>query len=316
MTAVTRNRSLRRPLRRRGRNPEGRMPVMDHLRELRRRVMWILLIVAAGAVVGYWLYAPILAFLKHPYCAVPPQYRYVSAVSPHSCTLTYTGVLQGFTTRLKISVIAGAVFTGPLWLYQIWAFITPGLRKNERRYTVVFVAVSTLLFAAGVALAYLVLAKGLRILLEAGTNQTQAILTVDSYISFVTLMLVVFGAAFELPLIVVMANMVGVLPYRLLRRSRRVSIFLIFLFAAVATPTTDPFTMCAMAIPMVLLFEVAVQIARVHDKRKARRREAERAAELAADHSDDAVPSTIDPIPRRLDAAGDDAVGVSWTDTT
>jgi sec-independent protein translocase protein TatC len=269
------------------------MPVMDHLRELRRRVLLIILIVAAGAVAGYYLYGPILAFLKHPYCSVPPAYRFTPH-GPHSCTLTYTGVLQGFTTRLRIAVIAGAVFTAPLWLYQIWAFITPGLRKKERRYTVVFVVASTVLFAAGVGLAYVVLAKGLRILLTAGTSQVQAILTVDSYISFVTLMLVVFGAAFELPLLVVMANFVGVLPYRALRKSRRLAIFLIFVFAAVATPSTDPFTMCAMAVPMVVLFEVAVQIARIHDRRKAKRR----AAERALTHLDDDVASSVDPIPR------------------
>ena len=286
------------------------MPVMEHLRELRRRVGWMLVFIGAGAVVGYWLYAPILAFLKHPYCAVPVQYRYVPVGSPHSCALTYTGVLQGFTTRLKISVIAGSVFSAPLWLYQIWAFITPGLRKKERRYTVAFVAASTLLFAAGVALAYLVLAKGLRVLLEAGTDQTQAILTVNSYISFVTLMLVAFGAAFELPLLVVMANFAGVLPSRVLRKTRRIAIFLIFLFAAVATPSTDPFTMCAMAIPMVLLYEIAIQIARVHDKRKARRK----AEERERNHLDDDEASPLDPIPHRLELA--EPSEVSWADTT
>lgn len=301
---------MARPLRlRRRSNPEGRMPVMDHLRELRRRIVWIVLIVAAGAVAGYYLYGPILEFLKHPYCAVPHQYRYTPA-GAHSCTLTYTGVLQGFTTRLRISIIAGAVFTGPLWLYQIWAFITPGLRKKERKYTLIFIAASTLLFAAGVVLAYLVLAKGLGILLRAGTSQVQAILTVDSYISFVTLMLVAFGAAFELPLLVVMANFAGVLPARALRKTRRIAIFLIFLFAAIATPSTDPFTMCAMAIPMVLLYEIAIQIARVHDKRKARRK----AEEQARNHLADDEASPLDPIPQRLELP--ESSDASWADTT
>ena len=289
------------------------MPVMDHLRELRKRIIWIVLVIAAGSVAGYYLYGPILEFLKHPYCAVPHQYRFTPD-GPNSCALTYTGVLQGFTTRLRISVIAGAVFTAPLWLYQIWAFITPGLRKKERKYTLIFVAGSTLLFVAGVVLAYLVLSKGLGILLRAGTSQVQAILTVNSYISFVTLMLVAFGAAFELPLLVVMANLAGVLPSRVLRKTRRIAIFLIFLFAAIATPTTDPFTMCAMAVPMVLLYELAIQIARVHDKRKAQRK----AQKQARDHLEDDEPSLVDPIPERLEVpahsgAGDD---VSWADTT
>src|SRR6185437_1080863 len=136
---------------------------------------------------------------RHPYCSVPQKYRYVPNKSSN-CVLVYHGALDGFTTRLKVSVISGAVFTGPLWLYQIWAFITPGLRKNERKYTVIFIITSTILFIAGMTLAYVVLAKGLNILLTQAGSGVQALLTVNDYLSFVTLMLVVFGAAFELPL--------------------------------------------------------------------------------------------------------------------
>src|SRR5438105_2721211 len=107
------------------------MPVLDHLRELRRRVIFMLLIIAGGAVVGWLVYGHILDFLRHPYCSVPAKYRY-SPKGAGSCVLIYHGVLEGFTTRLKVSFIAGAVITAPFWLYQIWAFITPGLRKNER----------------------------------------------------------------------------------------------------------------------------------------------------------------------------------------
>jgi sec-independent protein translocase protein TatC len=196
------------------------------------------------------------------------------------------------------------VFTAPLWLYQIWAFITPGLRRNERKYTIIFVLVSTVLFAAGMALAYAVLSKGLRVLLEASGSGTQAQLTIGQYIGFVVMMLAIFGSAFELPLIVVMANFAGVLSARVLRKSQRIAIFLIFLFAAVATPSTDPFTMCAMAIPMVVLFEGAVLVATVHDRRKARR--AAEAAEVAK--IEDHVPSSLDAIPQPLDAA--------WRDST
>src|SRR5579875_182296 len=257
--------SVPRNLRRRKHNPEGRMSVLDHMRELRRRLIWIVLIVAAGAVLGWYLYNPIIHFLEHPYCSVNATHRFGNK---HNCDLIFFGPLDGFTTRLKVAVIAGAVFTGPLWLYQIWAFITPGLRRNERRYTIIFVIASTVLFAAGMSLAYLVLSKGINILLRTATDQTQAILTITSYLSFVMLMLVVFGAAFELPLLVVMANLAGVLPARLLKKSQRIAIFLIFVFAAVATPTTDPFTMCAMAFAMTALYELAVLVAIIHDRRK------------------------------------------------
>jgi sec-independent protein translocase protein TatC len=281
---------------RRARNPDGRMPVLDHLRELRRRIVIVLVLVALGAVLGWYLYPHTLDFLRRPYCSVPERYRFTPK-GVEDCVLIYHGALDGFTTRLKVSVISGAVFTGPLWLYQIWAFITPGLRRNERKYTLIFIATSTLLFAAGMALAYAVLSKGLRLVLEQAGSGTQAQLTVSDYIAFVTLMLVVFGAAFELPLLVVMANFAGVLPAKVLAKSRRIGIFLIFLFAAVTTPSTDPFTMCAMAVPMVILFEAAIQVARIHDRRKARRKAAARAAETPGDDT----PSKVDAIPEPLD---------------
>jgi sec-independent protein translocase protein TatC len=275
---------------------------MDHLRELRRRLVAILVIVAAGAVAGWIFYDPIIHFLERPYCSVPITHRY-NPGGGKGCALIYNGVLAGFTTRLKVAVIAGAVLTGPLWLYQIWAFITPGLRRNERRYTRWFVLVSTLLFAAGMTLAYLVLSKGLSVLLGSAGQGVEALLTVDSYLSFVTLMLVIFGAAFELPLLVVMANLAGVLSARVLRKSQRLAIFLIFLFAAVATPSTDPFTMCAMAVPMVLLFEAAVLFAVFHDRRKAARQ----AEERAEPHPEDDVPSQVEPFAAPVE---------SWSETT
>jgi sec-independent protein translocase protein TatC len=281
------------------------MPVLDHLRELRRRIVTVLVLVALGSVLGWYLYPHTLDLLRHPYCSVPEKFRFTPK-GVGGCVLVYHGALDGFTTRLKVSVISGAVFTGPLWLYQVWAFITPGLRKNERRYTLIFVLASTVLFVAGMLLAYVVLSKGLRLVLEQAGTGTQAQLTVSDYISFVTLMLVVFGAAFELPLLVVMANFAGVLPARLLKKSRRIGIFLIFLFAAVATPSTDPFTMSAMAVPMVILFEAAIQIAGVHDRRKARRK----AAEQESEQLDDDVPSEVEAIPQSLEAS------VDWSDST
>ena len=295
-----------RSLRRRRSNPEGRMSVMDHLRELRRRIILSLVIVGVGAILGWYIYNPLIHFLEHPYCQVDYRHRF-PGIKTKSCNLVYSGVFDGFATRLKVAVIAGAVFTAPLWLYQIWAFITPGLRKNERKYTIIFIIASTILFAAGMTLAYLVLAKGLNVLLTQAGAGVQALLTVNDYLSFVTLMLVAFGAAFELPLLIVMANLAGALPARVLKKSQRIAIFLIFLFAAVATPSTDPFTMCAMAVPMVLLFEGAVLFAVVHDRRKARRR----AEEQAVEHLDDDTPSSIDAVPQPL-ISGED----SWGDTT
>ena len=269
------------------------MSVLDHLRELRRRLILVAVIIVLGAVLGWFLYNQILHFLERPYCSVNYKKRFPGTdANPKDCKLIYTGVLDGFTTRLKVSVIAGAILTAPVWLYQLWGFITPGLKKNERRYTVVFIIASSVLFLAGMTLAFLVLSKGLNVLINSAGNGTLAVLTANAYLSFVTLLLVVFGAAFELPLLIVMANFAGVLSAKLLRKSQRISIFLIFLFAAVATPSTDPFTMCAMAVPMCILFEAAVVVATIHDRRKVRR--------LTVAPIDDLLPSQIDPIPQPL----------------
>jgi sec-independent protein translocase protein TatC len=281
------------------------MSVLDHLRELRRRLILVVVIVALGSIVGWLVYNPVLDFLREPYCSVPAAHRY-TGTDPNSCPLIFSGVLDGFTARLKVSLIAGVVFTAPLWLYQIWAFITPGLRKKERKYTLVFIAASSILFVAGMTLAYLVLAKGLTVLITTAGSGTEALLTVDAYLAFVTTMMLAFGAAFELPLLVVLANLAGALPARWLKRSQRIAIFLIFLFAGVATPSTDPFTMLALAIPITILYEGAVLFAIVHDRRKARRA----AAREAEQHLDDEVPSAVDAIPQPLGS------GDGWSDTT
>jgi len=290
-------------------NPEGRMSVLDHLRELRRRIILVILIVAAGAVVGYLLYDWILEILKAPYCKVSYRHRF-GAVNQDDCSLVFRNPLDGFTTRLKVSVIAGAILTSPFWLYQLWAFVTPGLRRNERRWSVGFISSSIVLFAAGGALAYFTLSKGLDVLISSSGKGVQSQLDVASYISFVTLVIVVFGASFELPLLVVMLNAVRVLPFSLLKRGQRIGIFLIFLFAAVATPSTDPFTMTAMALPMVALFELSVLWCFLHDRRRARREAAAEAEQLPDD-----VASIIDPVPEKLPGTGATRLTDSeWTD--
>lgn len=269
------------------------MSVVEHLRELRRRVIVALIVIGVGAAVAYYFYNPILRFLEAPYCHVPAKNR--GAQPGSNCELTYFGVTTGFIVRLKICALVGVIGTAPCWLYQLWAFVTPGLKAKERKYTISFVTIASLLFALGMSLAYIVMFPGLKVLIHQA-GETFPTLTIDSYLSFLTLLLLVFGSAFELPLLIVMLNLARVLPYRLLRRWQRLSVFLIFVFAGVATPTPDPFTMCAMALPMVALFEGSVYFAYVHDKRLAKRRVAAGEAELPDDQ-----PSAINPLPGRLD---------------
>jgi sec-independent protein translocase protein TatC len=291
-------------------NPEGRMSVLDHLRELRRRLIIIFLIIATGAVLGWVFYNTIIEILKHPYCRIDYHHRLgAQNQSKSQCNLQFRAPLDGFILRLKVSFIAGAILTAPLWLHQIWAFVTPGLRRNERRWTIAFVVSSTLLFVAGMALAYVTLAKSLDVLIVSAGSGVQASLDVTQYISFVILMLVIFGASFELPLLIIMLNIVRILPYKVLRRGQRVGIFLIFVFAAMATPSTDPFTMIGMALPMCILFELAVLWTFLHDRRRDRRAAAEQANELPDD-----VPSGLDPLPERLPADGADRTESNWSD--
>ncbi len=246
------------------------MTLVAHLTELRNRVAKALLALLVATAIAFWWYDHGLGeFIRAPYCGLDPHLRFGGESS--GCGLLITDVFGGVFIRLKVALLAGAVLSAPFWLYQLWAFITPGLKRNEKRYGIAFVTVSSLLFVAGAVLAYISLSKGLEVLLSLAGNGVVVALTAQDYIGFVLSLLVAFGVSFEVPLIAVALNLVGVLPYQVLAKSRRWIFFLTIVFAAFITPTQDPFTMLLMAGPMIALFEGAIQIARVVDKRRARR---------------------------------------------
>jgi sec-independent protein translocase protein TatC len=292
---VTEQQSRGRRRRRPPRDAQATMTLIAHLTELRNRIAKALLAVAVATVFGFWWYQHGLgAFIRAPYCDLPPHLRYGGGKS--GCGLLVTDVFTGVFIRLKVAFLAGVVLSAPFWLYQLWAFITPGLKRNERRYGVIFVLASSTLFAGGAVLAYVFLGAGLRVLLGLAGSGVVVALTAQDYIGFVLSMLIAFGVSFELPLIMVALNLVGVVSHATLAKGRRWIYFLTIVFAAVITPTQDPFTMLAMALPMIVLFEVAIQFARIVDRRRARRS----AAASFADISDD-EPSPLDPRPSRLD---------------
>ncbi|MFL6130003.1 MAG: twin-arginine translocase subunit TatC [Mycobacteriales bacterium] len=268
-------------VRRRQRPADGTMSLRDHIAELRSRLLKALLFIGLGAIVGWILYPTILNVLKEPYCQLPADQRLVTGSG--GCKLIFTAPLDGFVLRLKVGAICGVILAAPFWLYQLWAFVTPGLHRRERRWTVLFVGLSSVLFAAGAVLSYFTIQKALALLVGFAGDATVAAIDAPRYIGFVTSMLLVFGAAFELPLLVSMLNLVGVLSAARLIRWQRLAIFLIFVFAAVATPSQDPISMCMLAIPMSLLFELAVLLAWLHDRRKARREAAGSFADLPDD---------------------------------
>lgn len=257
-----------------------------------------------GTAVAFWWYEQGLGeFIRAPYCGLDPDLRGLPGQDDGDCDLVITNVLGGALIRLKISFIVGIVLSAPFWLYQVWAFLTPGLKKNEKRYGVGFVAVSSSLFALGAALAYISLAKGLDLLLSLAGDGVTALLTAEEYIGFVISLLVAFGVSFELPLIAVVLNLIGILSYETLSKSRRWIYFLTIVFAAFITPTQDPFTMLAMAAPMCVLFEIAIQIARFVDKRRAKREAAEGLAGLDDDEASPSIDaaSPLDTTPSPLD---------------
>ena len=280
------------------------MTLIAHLTELRNRIAKALLALLVATAIAFWWYEHGLgAFIRAPYCGLDPELRFPPGDGP--CGLLITDVFGGVFIRLKVAFLAGAVLSAPFWLWQLWAFITPGLKRNEKRYGIAFVAVSTLLFALGAVLAYVSLSAGLELLLSLAGDGVVIALTAQDYIGFVLSLLVAFGVSFEVPLIAVALNLVGVLTYEVLSSSRRWIFFLTFVFAAFVTPTQDPFTMLLMAGPMIVLFEAAIQIARVVDRRRARRDAALAFPGVGEDEPSpiDASPSFLDTRPSPLDSS-------------
>jgi sec-independent protein translocase protein TatC len=271
------------------------MSLIAHLTELRNRVAKALLALLIATAIAFWWYEHGLGtFIRAPYCGLPAHLRYGGSGAP--CGLLVTDVFGGVFIRLKVAFLAGAVLSSPFWLYQLWAFITPGLKRNEKRYGISFVVASTSLFALGAVLAYISLAAGLKLLLGLAGDGVIVALTAQDYVGFVLSLLVAFGVSFEVPLIAVALNLVGILSHEVLSRSRRWIFFLTLVFAAFITPTQDPFTMLLMALPMIALFEIAIQFARMVDKRRARRTDVDAVHDLADDEASplDARPSPLE----------------------
>lgn len=267
----------RRKRARRKDNPTGEMPLREHLAELRNRIIKSGVAIALGTVLGFFLYEPVMGALAQP--LKDAEQRGILA------SLNFDSVGQSFDILLQVGLFIGVVVASPVWLYQIWAFIMPGLKAQEKKYAIVFLSVSIPLFVGGVVIGYLVLPQAVQfftaLIPDGGTNFIPA----NVYIPFLLRLFLAFGAALVLPVLMVGLNMIGMLPARTILNHWRITVFLISLIAAIAAPGGDAITMFYLAAPLFTLFGVAIVLCVLNDRRRNRRRaatEADIEAEIAA----------------------------------
>jgi sec-independent protein translocase protein TatC len=260
-------------------DPEGRMPLAEHLRELRNRLAKAMLAIVVVTVVAAFYYNDIINFFTKPVLesvGCPKTFAEVAKMpqGKQCAQITINGLLAPFTLALKVSLMAGIALASPVWLYQLWAFVAPGLHKNEKKYAYAFVGSGVPLFLGGAFFAYKVLPTTAKVLIDFTPDGVNNLLPLDDLLDLVTRMVVVFGLSFELPLLLVMLNLTGILTGQRMLGWWRAMIMGITVFAAVATPSTDPLTMLALAGPIWILYFGAVAFSLLNDRRK-RQRDAE-----------------------------------------
>ncbi|MER6074260.1 twin-arginine translocase subunit TatC [Streptomyces sp. NPDC001817] len=249
------------------------MPLAEHLRELRNRLLVSMLALAIATVVGWLFHGWLLDQLTGPACHI----THVHGVGrpTKQCPdglLVNTGLLSPLSLSFKVSITAGLILASPVWSYQLWAFIAPGLYKKEKRYGLGFTFAAVPLFCGGGYLAYVIFPKAVQILASFNPADFSLSLPGDEFLGFFLRMVFVFGLSFELPLLLVLLNSLGVVSAARLRSWWRPTVFVIFVFSAVVIPTGDPLTMTALAVPLCLLYSLALAVATLHDRTKKRRR--------------------------------------------
>jgi sec-independent protein translocase protein TatC len=235
------------------------MTLVEHLTELRTRVLVCALAFVVAATAGFLVYPWILSFLRHPYCQVAPSH----------CRFYITGPLDGLALRVKISAYSGVFLASPVLLWELWRFITPGLNSKEKRYAIPFIVASITLFGLGCVVAFETFPHALRFLDSVGGPSLHEIFDPISYISLIVLLMVVFGVTFEFPVLLVSLELAGALTAKQLSHWRRWAIVGIVVVAGVITPSSDPFSMMALAVPLYVFYEISIIIGRVINRDRA-----------------------------------------------
>jgi sec-independent protein translocase protein TatC len=268
------------------------MPLAEHIRELRTRLFRASLAITVGAVFGWFIHNWVIKLLSKPVCGVKDVIGVARNSACPSGVLTVQSSTDGLAISLKVALLVGLILASPVWLYQLWAFIAPGLHKNEKKYSLGFVGVAVPLFVGGAVLCYFILPEIMNVLLGFTPKGVGVSIPIQTYIGTVSRMVIVFGSSMEIPLIVVALNFTGVLSAARLKKTWRYVTFGIFIFAAAAVPTGEPLGMTALAAPMCALYYSAIGIAVLNDRRRAARAAAQPSPDEASDL--DLTPRTIE----------------------
>lgn len=266
------------------------MPLVEHLRELRNRLAKAVLAIVVVSIAAAFYSEQLMQFLADP---VPVCDDLSNSDGGNCAIVSFNTLTSPFTTTIKVSLMAGLIISSPVWLYQLWAFVAPGLHKHEKKYTYVFVSAAVPLFLGGAYLAYVILPVSVRVLISLTPAGSANILSLDEVLDFTIRMVLIFGLAFELPLLLIMLNMVGIVSGRRMVGWWRGVVMGVFVFGAVATPTTDPVGMIALSGPIVVLYFVAVAFSLLNDRRRARREATGPADDEASEL--DLTPETVEP---------------------
>jgi sec-independent protein translocase protein TatC len=251
-------------------NPDGRMPLMDHIRELRNRVVKMALALIAGMIVGFVFFNFAFHIIEHPLCAANIN-GLTGCKNLGVNKLVLDGPLDTFYLRVKIAFIVGVILSCPVWLYQLWSFISPGLYAREKRWGYIFISSAVPLFLIGITLAYWSLTRTMDYLLHLTPQGVSNLIEFDQYLSFVMTMMLAFGIVFELPLIIIMLNLAGIMTHQRFRKWRRLMIFGVFVIAGIANPSPDPITMLILGGVCVAMVEAAEFVVWRNDRRRAKR---------------------------------------------